>query len=157
MNSNHTRPPLYTLNPTQTKLITILVAKSMRPDLDPAHRVHDTTNRHIRAQTPKGNNRVHSQGHAEVVIAVDGSGACRIHVLPYAEVVVDERVVHPEDRVAGTGRDVGHHGADAVVAVGVRSEFQFCQFGLLVLRGGKGMGVSVPSFGTALHAGVVAS
>jgi hypothetical protein len=101
----------------------------MRPNLDPAHRVHDTANRHIRAQTPKGNNRVHGQRHAEVVIAVDGRGACRIHVLPYAEVVVDERVVHPEDRVAGTGRDVGHHGADAVVAVGVRSEVKFCQLG----------------------------
>ena len=105
------------------KLITVLVAKGMRPDLDPAHRVHNTANRHIRAQTPKVDHRAHGQGVAEVVVAVDGGGAYWIHVLPYAEVVVDERVVHPEDGITRTGRDVRHHGADTVVTICVRSGF----------------------------------
>jgi hypothetical protein len=110
----------------------------MRPNLNPTHRIHDTTNRHIRAQTAQINDRIHGQGNPEVVVAVDGGGADGVHVLPYAEVVVDEGVVHPEDRVARTGRDVGHHGADAVVAVGVRSEIKFCQLGTWVFRGGGG-------------------
>jgi hypothetical protein len=38
-----------------------------------------------------------------VVIAVDGRRASRVLVLPDAEVMVDEGVVHPEDGVTGTG------------------------------------------------------
>jgi len=102
----------------------------MRPNLNPTHGVHDTTNRHIRAQTPQRNDRIHGQGNAEVVVSVDGGGACGVYVLPYAEVVVDEGVVHPEDRVTWGGRYVGHHGADAVVAVGVWSD-------VLSVGGGK--------------------
>lgn len=40
--------------------------------------------------------------------------------LPGPAVPIDEGVVHEEERVAGGRADVGHDGADAVVAVGVR-------------------------------------
>jgi hypothetical protein len=44
------------------------------------------------------------------------------------------------------------------VAVGVRSEINFVSgSGFYRGGGGGGVGVSVPSFGTALHAGVVAA
>lgn len=105
-----------------SQLITILITKSMRPNLNPTHRVHDRTNRHIRAQPPQSHNRIHRQRDPKVVVAVDGRGADGVHVLPDAEVVVDEGVVHPEDGVRGRGGDVGHYGADAVVAVGVGSD-----------------------------------
>ncbi len=79
-----------------------------------------------------------------MVVAVDGGRAYWIHVLPDTEVVVDERMVHPEDGVAGTGRHVGHDGADAVVAVGVGSDVFFLSAMLEIdikkiqRKGGKG-------------------
>ena len=88
---------------------------------DSTHRIHNLPNRHIREDTRDRNDRTHSQRVAEVVVAVDGRQARGVLVLPDAEVVVDERVVHPEDRVAGGGGDVGHDGADAVVTVCVGS------------------------------------
>ena len=95
----------------------------MRPNLNPTHRIHNITNRHIRAQSPHIHNRIHRQRDPEVVVAVDGRGADGVDILPDAEVVVDEGVVHPEDGVRGRGTDVGHYGADAVVAVGVGADF----------------------------------
>lgn len=95
----------------------------MRANLHAAHRVHDIANLNIRADATNGDDGVHRERVAEVVIAVDGGGACRVGVLPDAEVVVDEGVVHPEDRVRGGCRDVRHDGADAVVAIGVGTVF----------------------------------
>lgn len=42
--------------------------------------------------------------------------------MPEPKVAVDEQVVHEEDGVRGGRRHVGHDGADAVVAVGVRAQ-----------------------------------
>lgn len=67
---------------------------------------------------------VHRDGGARVGgvgAAVDGGGARGVGVLPDAERVVDEQVVQEEDGVAGRGLHLRHDGADAVVAVGVRS------------------------------------
>ena len=136
-----------------SQLITIFVAKRVCPDLDAAHGVHNITNRHIRAQSPHIHNRIHRQRDPEVVVAVEGGGTDGVDVLPDAEVVVDEGVVHPEDGVRGRGTDVGHHGADAVVAVGVGSDFLLVQLDI----NEAGRGDSLPSFRTALHASIIAS
>jgi hypothetical protein len=88
---------------------------------DTAHRIHDIANLHIWSDASHRHDRVHRQRVTEVVIAVDGRRASRVLVLPDAEVMVDEGVVHPEDGVTGTGRDVRHDGSDTVVSVGMRT------------------------------------
>jgi len=84
-------------------LIAVLVAKRVAANHDTAHRIHDIANLHIWSDASHRHDRVHRQRVAEAVIAVDGRRASRVLVLPYAEVVVDEGVVHPEDGVTGTG------------------------------------------------------
>ena len=75
-----------------------------------------------------------------------------VHVLPDAEAVVDERVVHVEDRVAGAGRDISHHTADTVVSKGVGSGHivSIYLWARLSLHGS----MDSPSFGAALHVGI---
>jgi len=102
-------------------LITVSVAVWAVVDGNAAQGVHDAADRDVGVDTGNGDDGVHGERDAEVVVTVDGGGAGGISVLPDAESVVDERVVHPEDGVAGAGRDVRHDGTDTVVAIGVGS------------------------------------
>lgn len=125
----------------------------MITNLDTTHRIHDLTDRDVRKDVGDSNDGVQGERVAEVVVAVDGREAGRVGVLPDAEVVVDEGVVHPEDGVAGTGRDVGHHSSDAVVAVCVRT----IGFVSTWDDRAKEKVSDLPSFQTAFHTRVIAS
>lgn len=90
-----------------------------------AHGVHDVANLDVGLQSLGGEHVVEGQVllglglGGESVDLVETVGG--VAVLPDAPVVVNEGVVHEEDRVTGRRGDVGHDSADTVVAVGVRT------------------------------------
>ena len=134
-------------------LIIILVAKRTTIDNHAAHGIDNTANRDVRAKTAQHNHRAQRQRVAKVVVSIDRRDARGVHVLPDTVGVIDERVVHPEDGVAGTGRDVGHHSSDAVVAVCVRT----IGFVSTWDDRAKEKVSDLPSFQTAFHTRVIAS
>ena len=56
-----------------------------------------------------------------MVIAIDGRRAGCVSILPYAETMVDKGMMHPEDRVAGTSRNIRHNGANTIVSISMRT------------------------------------
>lgn len=107
---------------TLYQLVCILVAERHATNRDTSQRVHNITDGDIRFNPTHIYDGVHGQRIAVMVDTIDArSTRRRVIVLPDTEAVIDEGVVHPEDRIAGTGRDIGHHATNTVVPVGVGS------------------------------------
>lgn len=85
-------------------LVVILVAECPAADDGAAHGVHDVANGDVGEDVAHVDDLAHAERVSVVVVAVDAGGAHgRVGLLPAVEAVVDEGVVHPEDRVAGAG------------------------------------------------------
>jgi len=111
--------------PSANHLVCITVAERHASNNCPAQGVHDLSHGHVRSNSSHRNNRIHRQGVALRVISIDAVRATvNIHVLPDAEAVVNEGVVHPEDGVAGTGRDIRHDSTNTIVSIGVGTKLQ---------------------------------
>lgn len=100
-------------------LVIITVTERDTANHDAAHGVDDIAQLYIGHDATHGDLIVQAKGITIDIDAVDGLDPRRRRVLPYPEAVVDEAVVHPKDRVAGAGGDVGHHATNAVVTIGV--------------------------------------
>jgi hypothetical protein len=81
-------------------LVIIAVAERHATDGDAGQGIHNIADSDIGPDTTHVDHSVHGQGLTTVVDAVDARGAGGVCILPYAEAVVDEGVVHPEDGVA---------------------------------------------------------
>lgn len=83
-----------------------------------------------------------------MIIAINGRRAGCVSILPYAETMVDKAMMHPEDRVAGTSRNIRHNGANTIVPISMRT------IGDLLLRVSSSQGSNLPSFSATFHIGV---
>lgn len=97
-----------------------------------AEGVQDVTDLKIRGKAVTAELSVEGDGGARALgvgTAADGGAARRVRVLPDAESVVDEQVVHEEDRVTNGRGHFSHDSANAVVAVTVGSRGQYVNIG----------------------------
>jgi len=91
--------------------------------------IHDVPDLDVGPQAPRRENIVEGQGAAAVLVgrAGDIAQTVAVVVLPDAPLMVDEAVMHEEDRVTRRRSNVRHSaatGADTVVAVGMRAREQ---------------------------------
>jgi hypothetical protein len=75
-------------------LVIIAVAERHATDGDAGQGIHNIADSDIGPDTTHVDHSVHGQGLTTVVNAVDARGAGGVCILPYAEAVVDEGVVH---------------------------------------------------------------
>lgn len=119
---------------TPYSLVVVRVAETPAADVGSTHRVHDVAYGDVGKDVGHVEDIAHAERVAKVVIPADGGCTDRwVSLLPAVEAVVDEAVVHPEDGVARAGRDIGHHAADTVVAIGVGSAAQSASYPLPLL------------------------
>jgi len=113
------------MHTSTTHLIVVSIAERYAGNYCPTQGIHDLSNRHIWSNSSQRDNRVHRKGLAVRVVTVDAvCSSIDVHVLPDAEAVVHERVVHPEDGVTGAGRDIGHGSSNTIVAICVGTKLQ---------------------------------
>jgi hypothetical protein len=140
---------------TPYRLVIILVAEGHTTNGNTSQGVQNITDLDIRSNPTHVDDGIEGQRVAVVVDAVDRvSTYGRVIVLPDTEAVIDEAVVHIEDRITGAGRDIGHDATDTVVSISVGSRpigkqlvhhFFFFLFSLWR---------HLPAFTAALHIGV---
>jgi hypothetical protein len=122
-NSHPGRAPIAMLYPkTPYRLVIILVAERHTAYGNTSQGVQNISNLDIRSNPTHVDDGIEGQRVAVMVDAVDRvSTYGRVIVLPDTEAVIDEAVVHIEERITGASRDIGHDATDTVVSISVGS------------------------------------
>lgn len=103
-------------------LISVTITERYPANRHATQSIDDISNWDIRSDTTDGHHGVQGQRIALVVSSIESRETGIISFLPDPVAVVNKGMMHPENRVTGTSRNIRHNSTNTIVSICMRTK-----------------------------------